>query len=36
MNYQEALEYLEELNVFGVNLGLARIQRLMFQYFQLL
>lgn len=30
MNYQEALEYLEELNVFGVNLGLARIQRLMF------
>ena len=30
MNYQEALEYLEDLNVFGVNLGLARIQRLMF------
>ena len=30
MDYQESLAYLDELNVFGVNLGLARIQRLMF------
>ena len=30
MDYQKSLAYLDELNVFGVNLGLARIQRLMF------
>ena len=29
MNYQEALAYLEGLNVFGVRLGLSRIQRLL-------
>jgi dihydrofolate synthase/folylpolyglutamate synthase len=28
MNYQESLEYLEELNTFGVKLGLSRIERL--------
>lgn len=29
MNYSESLQYLEELNTFGVNLGLGRIQRLL-------
>ena len=29
MNYQEALSYLEELSVFGVRLGLGRIERLL-------
>ena len=29
MNYQEALDYLEGLNVFGVRLGLSRITRLL-------
>ena len=29
MNYQEALDYLEGLNVFGVRLGLSRIKRLL-------
>ena len=29
MNYQEALAYLEGLNIFGIKLGLARIQRLL-------
>lgn len=29
MNYREALAYLDGLNVFGVRLGLARIQRLL-------
>ena len=29
MNYQEALEYLEGLNVFGIRLGLSRIARLL-------
>ena len=28
MNYQESLEYLEELNTFGVKLGLSRIEQL--------
>ena len=29
MNYRESLTYLDGLNVFGVRLGLARIQRLL-------
>ena len=29
MNYQEALAYLEGLNIFGIKLGLTRIQRLL-------
>ena len=29
MNYQEALDYLEGLNVFGIRLGLSRITRLL-------
>ena len=29
MNYSESLQYLEELNTFGVNLGLGRIQKLL-------
>ena len=29
MNYQEALTYLEGLNIFGIKLGLTRIQRLL-------
>ena len=29
MNYSEAMEYLEELNVFGVSLGLVRIKKLL-------
>ena len=29
MNYQEALAYLDGLNVFGVRLGLSRIKRLL-------
>lgn len=29
MNYKEALEYLDELNVFGISLGLVRIQKLL-------
>ncbi len=30
MNYKEALEYLDELNVFGISLGLVRIEKLMY------
>lgn len=30
MNYQESLAYLEELSVFGMNFGLARIERLLY------
>lgn len=30
MDYKESLAYLDELNVFGVNLGLKRIERLLF------
>lgn len=29
MNYQEALSYLDGLNIFGVRLGLSRIRRLL-------
>ncbi|WP_407397491.1 bifunctional folylpolyglutamate synthase/dihydrofolate synthase, partial [Anaerovibrio sp.] len=29
MNYSEAMDYLEELNVFGMSLGLDRIKRLL-------
>ena len=29
MNYQEALDYIEGLAVFGVKLGLTRIERLL-------
>lgn len=29
MNYSEAMEYLEELNVFGMSLGLVRINKLL-------
>lgn len=29
MNYQEALAYLEGLNIFGIKLGLSRIERLL-------
>ena len=29
MNYQEAIAYLEGLNVFGIKLGLSRIERLL-------
>ena len=29
MNYSESLQYLEELNVFGMNLGLGRIKKLL-------
>ena len=28
MNYQESLMYLDELNTFGIKLGLSRIERL--------
>jgi len=30
MNYQEALSYLEELQIFGMNFGLSRMERMMF------
>lgn len=30
MNYQESLAYLEELQVFGMNFGLVRMERMMF------
>lgn len=30
MNYQESLAYLDELCVFGINLGLARIEKLLY------
>ena len=29
MNYSESLQYLDKLNVFGVNLGLGRVKRLL-------
>ncbi|MBQ1808929.1 MAG: bifunctional folylpolyglutamate synthase/dihydrofolate synthase, partial [Selenomonas sp.] len=29
MNYQESLAYLESLNIFGIKLGLERIQKLL-------
>ena len=29
MKYKKALEFLEELNVFGINLGLGRITKLL-------
>ena len=29
MNYTESLQYLDELNVFGMNLGLGRIKKLL-------
>ena len=29
MNYQESLAYLDELNVFGISLGLVRIEKLL-------
>ena len=29
MNYSESLQYLDKLNVFGVNLGLERVKRLL-------
>ena len=29
MNYEESLAYLDELNVFGMNFGLARIEKLL-------
>ena len=30
MNYEESLAYLDELNVFGMNFGLARIEKLLY------